>query len=75
MPLFGICLGQQLLALSLGGQTSNEVRSSRSNHPVQDLKTQKVAVSSVNHGFTVDEDTLPEELRILISHYLTAPYE
>ena len=65
MPLFGICLGHQLLALSLGGQTSKmKFGHHGANHPVQDLKTQKVAVSSQNHGFTVDEDTLPEELRI-----------
>ena len=67
MPLFGICLGHQLLALSLGGQTSKmKFGHHGANHPVQDIKTSKVSVSSQNHGFTVEEDSLPEN--IIITH-------
>ncbi len=65
MPLFGICLGHQLLALSLGGKTSKmKFGHHGANHPVQDLKTKKVAVSSQNHGFTVEEDSLSEEIEV-----------
>ena len=65
MPLFGICLGHQLLALSLGGKTSKmKFGHHGANHPVQDLKTKKVAVSSQNHGFTVNEDSLSEEIEV-----------
>ena len=42
----------------------NEIWSSQANHPVQDLKTLKVSVTSQNHGFTVEEDSLPEDLKI-----------
>ena len=65
MPLFGICLGHQLLALSLGGKTSKmKFGHHGANHPVQDLKTKVVAVSSQNHGFTVEEDSLPETIQV-----------
>ena len=65
MPLFGICLGHQLLALSLGGKTSKmKFGHHGANHPVQDLKTMKVAVSSQNHGFTVKEDSLPSNVKV-----------
>ena len=65
MPLFGICLGHQLLALSLGGKTSKmKFGHHGANHPVQDLKTKKVAVSSQNHGFTVEEDSLSKEIEV-----------
>ena len=65
MPLFGICLGHQLLALSLGGKTSKmKFGHHGANHPVQDLKTMKVAVSSQNHGFTVEEDSLPDNVKV-----------
>ena len=65
VPLFGICLGHQLLALSLGGKTSKmKFGHHGANHPVQDLETMKVSVTSQNHGFTVEEDSLPRELRV-----------
>ena len=65
IPLFGFCLGHQLLALSLGGKTSKmKFGHHGANHPVQDLKSMKVAVSSQNHGFTVDEDSLPQQVNV-----------
>ncbi len=65
IPLFGICLGHQLLALSFGGKTSKmKFGHHGANHPVQDLETMKVSVTSQNHGFTVEEDSLPKDLTI-----------
>jgi len=60
-PVFGICLGHQLLALALGGRTRKMARGHRgANHPVKDLLTGKVEISSQNHGFVVDLESLPE---------------
>ena len=65
MPRFGICLGHQLLAIALGGKTSKmKFGHHGANHPVQDLKTSKVSVSSQNHGFTVEENSLPTNVEI-----------
>ena len=65
VPLFGICLGHQLLALSLGAKTSKmKFGHHGANHPVQDIKTKKVSVSSQNHGFTVEENSLPDFLNV-----------
>ena len=65
VPLFGICLGHQLLALSLGAKTSKmKFGHHGANHPVQDIKTKKVSVSSQNHGFTVEENSLPNFLNV-----------
>ncbi len=66
-PIFGICLGHQLLALALGGKTKKMARGHRgANHPVKDLATGKVAITSQNHGFVVDPKSLAEGL--LITH-------
>jgi carbamoyl-phosphate synthase small subunit len=60
-PVFGICLGHQMLALALGGKTRKmEQGHHGANHPVKDLTTGKVEIVSMNHGFTVDRDSLPE---------------
>jgi carbamoyl-phosphate synthase small subunit len=59
-PIFGICLGHQLLALALGGKTRKMARGHRgANHPVKDLATGKVEITSQNHGFVVDPEGLP----------------
>jgi len=64
MPLFGICLGHQLLALASGARTVKmKFGHHGANHPVQQLDTGKVMITSQNHGFAVDEDSLPATLR------------
>ncbi|HHJ35212.1 MAG TPA: carbamoyl-phosphate synthase small subunit [Gammaproteobacteria bacterium] len=62
-PTFGICLGHQLLALACGAKTQKmKFGHHGANHPVQDLATKKVMITSQNHGFAVDEDSLPDNL-------------
>jgi carbamoyl-phosphate synthase small subunit len=60
-PVFGICLGHQMLALAVGAKTMKMHQGHHgANHPVKDLKTGKVEITSMNHGFAVDRATLPE---------------
>lgn len=64
IPLFGICLGHQLLALASGAKTMKMGHGHHgANHPVQDLKTGVVMITSQNHGFAVEESSLPANLR------------
>jgi carbamoyl-phosphate synthase small subunit len=63
MPIFGICLGHQMLALALGAKTIKMNHGHHgANHPVKDLETGKVEITSMNHGFTVDSQTLPADV-------------
>ena len=64
-PVFGICLGHQLLGLASGARTVKmKFGHHGANHPVQDLDTKRVFITSQNHGFAVDEATLPANVRL-----------
>lgn len=65
IPTFGICLGHQIMALASGAKTMKmKFGHHGANHPVQDLDSKKVLITSQNHGFAVDPDTLPKNCRV-----------
>jgi carbamoyl-phosphate synthase small subunit len=64
-PTFGICLGHQIMALASGGRTLKmKFGHHGANHPVQDLETRRVAITSQNHGFAVDAASLPDNCKV-----------
>ncbi len=63
VPTFGICLGHQMLGIAVGGKTVKMHQGHHgANHPVKDLTTGKVEITSMNHGFALDKDTLPPDI-------------
>ena len=65
IPLFGICLGHQLISLALGAKTKKMFQGHRgANHPVKNLETEKVEITSQNHGFEVTEKSIPKDVQI-----------
>lgn len=65
LPIFGICLGHQLLGIALGGKTEKMAQGHRgANHPVKDLKTGRVIITSQNHGFVVSDKNLPKDVEV-----------
>ena len=69
MPLTAVCLGHQVLGLAIGGKTSRLKFGHRgANHPVKDLRTGRVYITSQNHGFQVDGDSIPRESGFEVSH-------
>ena len=65
IPIFGICLGHQILSLALGAKTSKMYLGHRgANHPVKNLKTKKVEITSQNHGFKVEKNSIPDNINI-----------
>ena len=65
LPIFGICLGHQILSLALGCKTYKlECGHHGGNHPVMDFATNKIEITSHNHGFSVEDNSLPEDVRV-----------
>jgi len=62
-PTFGICLGHQMLGIAVGGKTIKMHQGHHgANHPVKDMVTGKVEITSMNHGFALDKDSLPQNV-------------
>ena len=65
VPVFGICLGHQILSLAMGGETYKLKFGHRgANHPVREIESGKVEITSQNHGFAVDPDSLPSDVKV-----------
>jgi carbamoyl-phosphate synthase small subunit len=65
VPVFGICLGHQILSLAMGGRTYKLKFGHRgANHPVKELESGKIEITSQNHGFAVDPDSLPRDVKV-----------
>ncbi len=65
IPMFGICLGHQLISLAMGAKTKKMFQGHRgANHPVKNLETKKVEITSQNHGFEVTENSIPKNVKI-----------
>jgi carbamoyl-phosphate synthase small subunit len=65
VPVFGICLGHQILSLAMGGRTYKLKFGHRgANHPVKELESGKVEITSQNHGFAVDPESLPRDVKV-----------
>jgi carbamoyl-phosphate synthase small subunit len=65
LPVFGICLGHQMLGIALGAKTEKMKQGHRgANHPVKDLRNGRVAITSQNHGFAISDEGLPKDIEI-----------
>ena len=65
VPIFGICLGHQIISLACGAKTKKMFQGHRgANHPVKNMLTQKVEITSQNHGFVVTEESIPKSIKI-----------
>ena len=76
IPMFGICLGHQLLGLALGMKTIKmKFGHHGANHPVKDLDSNRVFITSQNHGFTIDSKSIPEDVKLHTFLYLMKPFK